>query len=81
MNIQGVGLGLSICNEIILAQGGSIDVQSEVGIGTSFIITMKAKCRVDKQRLIRAQQRMGQDGEYKSSSSSEESDGFFDDLG
>ena len=37
-NKQGVGLGLSICREIILAQGGSIDIESNEGIGTSFII-------------------------------------------
>ena len=50
-NKLGVGLGLSICREIILAQGGSIDIQSEVGKGTAFIITLKAKVLVDDDRL------------------------------
>ena len=47
----GVGLGLSICREIILAQGGSIDIQSEEGKGTAFIITLKAKVIVDTDRV------------------------------
>ena len=50
-NKLGVGLGLSICREIILAQGGSIDIQSEEGKGTAFIITLKAKVMVDNDRV------------------------------
>jgi len=40
-------LGLSICREIILAQGGKVDIKSEVGKGTEFIINLKARCIVD----------------------------------
>lgn len=46
-NKQGVGLGLSICREIINANGGSVAVKSELGQGTDFIISLQTKCRVD----------------------------------
>ncbi len=38
----GSGLGLSICKGIISALGGSITVQSELGRGTTFCITLPA---------------------------------------
>ncbi len=41
---RGTGLGLAICNEIINKHDGSIQVQSRVGEGTSFTITLPA-CR------------------------------------
>ena len=40
-NKSGVGLGLSICREIILANGGNIEIKSEQGLGTDFIITLQ----------------------------------------
>jgi two-component system NtrC family sensor kinase len=36
--VRGVGLGLSICYEVIKNHGGHIDVRSEVGKGTVFTI-------------------------------------------
>lgn len=36
----GSGLGLSIANQLIKAHGGSIQVSSEVGKGTAFVITL-----------------------------------------
>ncbi|MEJ2716325.1 MAG: ATP-binding protein, partial [Deltaproteobacteria bacterium] len=36
--VKGVGLGLSICYGFIREHGGTIDVRSEIGTGTSFII-------------------------------------------
>jgi signal transduction histidine kinase len=37
---EGTGLGLSITNDIIKAHGGQLDVESEVGTMTRFIITL-----------------------------------------
>jgi signal transduction histidine kinase len=36
----GVGLGLSIVKDIIVAHGGTIDVHSELNVGTTFSITL-----------------------------------------
>jgi PAS domain S-box-containing protein len=38
----GVGLGLSLCQRIILGNGGTIAIESEVGEGTSVTITLPA---------------------------------------
>ena len=40
---KGKGLGLSITNEIVKDYGGYIDIQSEEGEGTTFIITFPMK--------------------------------------
>jgi len=37
---DGTGLGLAIARGIARAHGGGIDVRSEPGIGTEFIITL-----------------------------------------
>jgi PAS domain S-box-containing protein len=37
---EGTGLGLAICHDIIDKHGGSISVESEVGKGTAFTITL-----------------------------------------
>ncbi len=44
MNHQGTGLGLSICKSLIELMGGAVRVESEVGQGTTFIMTLKTKC-------------------------------------
>ena len=36
----GTGLGLAICSKIIEKHNGKITVNSEVGVGTEFIITL-----------------------------------------
>lgn len=43
----GTGLGLNISREIILAIGGIIDYQSELGVGTTFYIEMPCTSVID----------------------------------
>jgi two-component system, OmpR family, sensor kinase len=47
-NGGGVGLGLAICHEIVRKHGGSIDVASTVGEGTSFTVRLPLR-RLDRQ--------------------------------
>ena len=44
-NPAGVGLGLSICKDLIESMGGSVRVESVVNKGTKFIIRFKTKCQ------------------------------------
>ena len=43
----GTGLGLSMCWTIAQRHGGTLGVQSEVGIGTTFTLTLPAEDDVD----------------------------------
>jgi len=38
--VKGTGLGLSVCQSIIAGHRGSIDVESEVGKGTRFVVKL-----------------------------------------
>lgn len=40
MNKQGTGLGLSICKQIIEQMGGSVNVKSKIGKGTTFEVNI-----------------------------------------
>jgi len=41
--IKGSGIGLSIVSEMVSAHGGSIHLESHIGVGTTFIITIPIK--------------------------------------
>ena len=45
-NLRGTGLGLSICKRIVEKMGGKINIKSQIGVGTSFIIEMKSICKL-----------------------------------
>ncbi|MDZ7373436.1 MAG: ATP-binding protein [candidate division KSB1 bacterium] len=46
---KGTGLGLSMVYSIVQRHGGSIDVQSEVGVGTKFTIRVPVKSRMSNE--------------------------------
>ena len=41
--VEGIGLGLSIVEDCVLAMGGGIDVSSKEGEGTTFVITLPVR--------------------------------------
>ena len=47
---KGTGLGLAVTGKIIQEHGGRIDVETEVGQGTTFIITLPREARIAAQR-------------------------------
>jgi signal transduction histidine kinase len=48
--IQGTGMGLAIAKEIAEAHGGAVSVESQVGQGTRFTITLKAAVMLKEER-------------------------------
>lgn len=49
--VPGVGLGLTITRAIVLAHGGTMDVESEEGVGTEFCFTLPVPLRTEAMRL------------------------------
>ncbi|MFO7524336.1 MAG: tetratricopeptide repeat-containing sensor histidine kinase [Ignavibacteriaceae bacterium] len=50
-NESGSGLGLLLCKEMVVKNGGTIDVFSKVGEGTTFKFTLPADKNIDYSRL------------------------------
>ncbi|MDD3239977.1 MAG: response regulator, partial [Lachnospira sp.] len=47
--IQGTGLGLALVKQIIAEMGGSIEVESELGKGSTFTLTIPYEYRINEQ--------------------------------
>jgi signal transduction histidine kinase len=50
---EGTGLGLAICEEIIKEHSGRIEIQSEVGKGSTFFISIPVfeRNEIDEQNI------------------------------
>ena len=38
--IQGTGLGLAVCQQVLAKHNGSLEVHSELGVGTTFTVSL-----------------------------------------
>jgi len=51
--IQGTGLGMSICKSIVDMMGGTIDIESKLGVGSTFTISLRLEesSQFEKQNM------------------------------
>lgn len=52
---KGTGLGLVICQEIIKAHGGTIEISSQVGVGTTVTICLPIESRPEGMSIVEGQ--------------------------
>ena len=47
---EGTGIGLSVCKKIVERYGGTIEIESQLGVGTTFIISLPIEKEVTHER-------------------------------
>lgn len=56
--VEGTGLGLSITSRLVNAMGGKIDVKSELGVGTTFTVTLPLQAQSQGELAYGIQRRI-----------------------
>ena len=56
---EGTGLGLALTKRLVEAHGGSIELQSELGAGTTFIVALPAMVSIEETPAARIERAVG----------------------